>query len=47
MAMTCHNFLNTGSTDLRLDTIYAPPEHAPGTIHRTKAEADTAEGDEH
>jgi mannose-6-phosphate isomerase-like protein (cupin superfamily) len=34
-----HNVVNTGSTDLRLYTIYAPPEHAPGTIHRTKAEA--------
>jgi mannose-6-phosphate isomerase-like protein (cupin superfamily) len=42
-----HNFVNTGSTDLRLYTIYAPPEHAPGTIHRTKAEADAAEGVEH
>lgn len=47
MAMTRHNFLNTGSRDLRLYTIYAPPEHAPGTIHRTKAEADAAAGAEH
>jgi mannose-6-phosphate isomerase-like protein (cupin superfamily) len=46
-AGTRHNFVNTGSTDLRLYTIYAPPEHAPGTIHRTKAEADAAEGAEH
>jgi mannose-6-phosphate isomerase-like protein (cupin superfamily) len=46
-AGTRHNFLNTGSTDLRLYTIYTPPEHAPGTIHRTKAEADAAEGAEH
>jgi hypothetical protein len=23
--------------------VYAPPEHAPGTVHRTKAEADAAE----
>lgn len=42
-AGTRHNFVNTGSADLRLYTIYAPPEHAPGTIHRTKAEADAAE----
>ena len=42
-AGTRHNFVNTGATDLRLYTIYAPPEHAPGTIHRTKAEADAAE----
>jgi mannose-6-phosphate isomerase-like protein (cupin superfamily) len=46
-AGTRHNFMNTGSTDLRLYTIYAPPEHAPGMIHRTKAEADAAEGAEH
>ena len=38
-----HNVVNTGGTDLRLYTVYAPPEHAPGTIHRTKAEADAAE----
>jgi mannose-6-phosphate isomerase-like protein (cupin superfamily) len=46
-AGTRHNFVNTGSTDLRLYTIYAPPEHAPGTIHKTKAEADAAEAAEH
>ena len=40
-----HNFVNTGSGDLRLYTVYAPPEHAPGTIHRTKAEADADEAD--
>ncbi len=42
-AGTRHNFINTGSVDMRLYTIYAPPEHAPGTVHRTKAEADAAE----
>jgi mannose-6-phosphate isomerase-like protein (cupin superfamily) len=41
-AGTRHNFVNTGKADLRLYTIYAPPEHAPGTIHKTKAEADAA-----
>ena len=46
-AGTRHNFVNTGSTDLRLYTVYAPPEHVPGTIHRTKAEADAAEEAEH
>jgi mannose-6-phosphate isomerase-like protein (cupin superfamily) len=40
-----HNVVNRGSTDLRLYTIYAPPQHAPGTIHRTKAEADADEAD--
>ena len=41
-AGTRHNFVNTGKVDLRLYTIYAPPEHKPGTIHKTKAEADAA-----
>ena len=39
-----HNVINTASDkDLRLYTIYTPPEHPDGTIHRTKAEADAAE----
>jgi mannose-6-phosphate isomerase-like protein (cupin superfamily) len=42
-AGTRHNFRNTGDGPLRLITIYAPPEHAPGTVHQTKAEADAAE----
>ena len=40
---TRHNFVNTADTPLRLVTVYAPPEHPPGTVHRTKAEADAAE----
>ena len=44
-AGTRHDFINTGTADLRLYTIYAPPEHAPGTIHRTRAEADAAEAE--
>ena len=40
-----HNVTNRGSVDLRLYTIYAPPQHAPGTLHRTKAEAEADEGD--
>lgn len=42
-AGTRHNFVNTGSEALKLFTVYAPPEEAPGTLHRTKAEADAAE----
>ena len=42
-AGTTHNFLNTGDVPLRLITIYAPPEHEPGTVHLTKEEADAAE----
>ncbi|HEV3464622.1 MAG TPA: cupin domain-containing protein, partial [Actinomycetota bacterium] len=46
-AGTRHNFINTGDGPLRLVTVYAPPEHAPGTVHQTKAEADAAEAAEH
>ena len=38
-----HNVVNRGSFPLRLYTIYSPPQHAHGTIHRTKAEADADE----
>jgi mannose-6-phosphate isomerase-like protein (cupin superfamily) len=43
-AGTRHNFVNTGGVPLRLITVYAPPEHEPGTVHATKEEADAAEG---
>lgn len=42
-AGTRHNFLNRGDKPLRLVTVYAPPEHAPGTVHATKQDADAAE----
>ena len=42
-AGTEHNFTNTGSEDLKLFTVYSPPEHEDGTIHETKAEAMAAE----
>jgi mannose-6-phosphate isomerase-like protein (cupin superfamily) len=38
-----HNVVNTGSTELKLYSLYAPPEHPPATVHRTKQEADAAE----
>lgn len=38
-AGTEHNVINAGETDLKLYTIYAPPQHAPGTVHPTKADA--------
>lgn len=34
-----HNIRNTGRHPLLVYTIYAPPEHPKGTIHRTKQEA--------
>ena len=42
-AGTLHNFINTGDKPLKLFTIYSPPEEAPGTVHRNKAEALAAE----
>lgn len=42
-AGTRHNFVNSGDAPLRLWTVYAPPEHAAGTVHHTKAEAEAAE----
>jgi mannose-6-phosphate isomerase-like protein (cupin superfamily) len=38
-----HNFVNTGENPLILYTVYGPPEHADGAVHRTKEEADQAE----
>jgi len=40
-----HNVTNTGDDDLKLYSIYAPAEHAHGTVHVTKVEADAAEHD--
>lgn len=46
-AGTWHNVTNTGTGPLKLYSIYAPAEHPPGTVHRTKAEADAAEAEHH
>lgn len=45
-AGTWHNLINVGNRPVQLYSIYAPPEHPHGTVHRTKAEADAAEGHE-
>jgi mannose-6-phosphate isomerase-like protein (cupin superfamily) len=42
-----HNVVNTGEGDLKLYSLYSPPEHPPQTLHRTKAEADAAEAEHH
>jgi len=31
-----HNIINTGEVDLKLYTIYSPPEHPPNTVQKTK-----------
>ncbi len=47
-AGTFHNVINTSKTDkLKLYTLYSPPNHPDGTIHKTKAEAEKAEAKEH
>ena len=38
-----HNFVNTGENPLILYTVYGPPEHADGAVHKTKEEADRLE----
>jgi mannose-6-phosphate isomerase-like protein (cupin superfamily) len=38
-----HNVVNTGESELKLYSLYSPPEHPDGTVHRTKAEAEEAE----
>lgn len=39
-----HNIINTSSSaPLKLYTLYAPPNHRPGVVHGTKAEAEADE----
>jgi len=43
-AGTYHNVINASSDEpLKLYTIYSPPNHPDGTVHKTKAEAEAAE----
>ena len=42
-AGTWHNIINTGCSPLKIYSIYAPPKHPHGTIHKTKAIADAEE----
>lgn len=37
-----HNVTNTGNEPLKLYSIYSPPEHAHGTVHATKADAESS-----
>ena len=37
---TAHNLTNTGSAPLRLFTIYVPPNHLDGRVHKTKLDAE-------
>lgn len=44
---TRHNFIATGGSPLKLYTVYTPPEHPDGTLHRNKQEADEYEREHH
>ena len=40
-----HNIVNTGTVPLKLYTLYSPPEHRDGVVHRTRDDAEA--DDEH
>ena len=40
---TWHNVINTGNRMLKLSSLYAPPQHPKGTVHRTRADAEHEE----
>ena len=42
-AGTWHNVINNSNIPLKVYSIYAPPQHPVGTIHKTKFEADLSE----
>lgn len=42
-AGTWHNIVNMGGSDLKVSSIYAPPKHPKGTVHRTRKEAEREE----
>lgn len=43
-----HNFINTSKTEpLRLYTIYSPPDHKDGTVHKTRADAQADPNEQH
>ena len=47
-AGTFHNVINTSAKEqLKLYTVYSPPNHPDGTVHKTKAEAEAAEAAHH
>ena len=35
-----HNVINDGGSPLKLYTLYAPPEHRDGVVHKTKEQAE-------
>lgn len=37
-AGTPHNVVNTGDSELKIYSLYSPPEHKHGTVHASKAD---------
>jgi len=46
-AGTWHNVVNMSKVESKLYTVYSPPNHPDGTIHKTKKDAEKAEEEEH
>jgi hypothetical protein len=46
-AGTWHNVINMSSTESKLYTVYSPPNHPDGTVHKTKKDAEKAEAEEY
>lgn len=42
-AGTKHNIINTGDGEMKIYTLYSPPNHKDGTVHVTKADAEGQE----
>jgi mannose-6-phosphate isomerase-like protein (cupin superfamily) len=42
-----HNVVNTGGQPLKLYTLYGPPEHKEGTVHRDKEQAERDHENDH
>jgi len=42
-----HNVINTGSAPLRLYTIYGPPEHREGVVHKAREDAERDHDNDH
>jgi mannose-6-phosphate isomerase-like protein (cupin superfamily) len=42
-----HNVVNTGAEPLKLYTLYGPPEHKHGTVHKNKDQAERDHENDH
>ena len=42
-AGTWHNVINEGNIPMKVFSVYAPPHHPKGTIHKTKLDSDLAD----